>query len=67
MTETGHRRLKSFARDTGMTENEALTFVFENLSGLLDQAALLHRLRSFKARTAHSSAKPSPPKEAQGD
>jgi len=50
MTDTGFRRLKSFSAETGLSEDEALSFVFENLTGLLDDAALMHRLAAYKER-----------------
>ena len=50
MTDAGYRQLRAFAADAGLTEGEALSFVFENLSGLLDDATLMHRLAAFKDR-----------------
>jgi hypothetical protein len=50
MTETGYRRLRAFAAENGMSEPEAMSFIFENLTGLMDDAALAHRLRAFKLR-----------------
>jgi len=48
MTEASYRRLKRFAADTELSEGEALSFVFENLDGLLDADTLPHRLRAFR-------------------
>ena len=50
MTDAGYRQLRAFAADAGLTEGEALSFVFENLSWLLDDATLMHRLAAFKDR-----------------
>jgi len=50
MTDAWYRQLRAFAADAGLTEGEALSFVFENLSGLLDDATLMHRLAAFKDR-----------------
>ena len=50
MTDAGYRQLRAFAAQSGLTEDEALSFVFENLSGLLDDATLMHRLAGFKDR-----------------
>jgi len=50
MTDAGYRQLRDFAAQSGLTEDEALSFVFENLSGLLDDATLMHRLAGFKDR-----------------
>ena len=50
MTDTGYRQLRTFAAQAGLTEDEALSFVFENLAGLQDDASLMHRLAGFKSR-----------------
>nr|WP_319247472.1 hypothetical protein [uncultured Celeribacter sp.] len=47
MTEDGYRRLRSFAREAGLDEGEALSFLFENFSSVTDQDKLEHRLRLF--------------------
>jgi hypothetical protein len=47
MTEEGYRRLKSFSREAGLDEGEALSFLFENFSSVTDQEKLEHRLRLF--------------------
>ncbi len=49
MTEDGYRRLKKFARDAGLDEGEALSFLFENFGSVTDEDALIHRLRLFNA------------------
>ncbi|SLN67548.1 hypothetical protein AQS8620_03158 [Aquimixticola soesokkakensis] len=49
MTEDGYRRLKSFARDAGLDEGEALSFVFENFSSVMNEEKLEHRLRLFNS------------------
>ncbi|WP_424939300.1 hypothetical protein [Aliiroseovarius sp. S253] len=49
MTEEGHRRLKRFAREAGLDENEALSFLFENFDSVTKQDNLNERLRLFTA------------------
>ncbi len=49
MTEEGYRRLKSFAREAGLDEGEALSFLFEHFSSVIDEENLTHRLRLFNA------------------
>jgi hypothetical protein len=57
MSEAGYRRLRTFAQDTGLSEGEALSFVFENLDGLVKDDALPHRLRLFRARLEDKTGK----------
>ncbi|NDV02360.1 hypothetical protein [Pseudoroseicyclus tamaricis] len=47
MTEDGYRRLKRFAREAGLDEGEALSFLFENFDSVMDEEKLPHRLRLF--------------------
>ena len=49
MTEDGYRKPKSFARDAGLDEGEALSFLFEHFDSVTDSDALAHRLRLFNA------------------
>ncbi|WP_151717742.1 hypothetical protein [Gemmobacter serpentinus] len=49
MTEDGYRRLRSFAQEAGLDEGEALSFLFENWSSVIDHDNLTHRLRLFNA------------------
>lgn len=49
MTEDGYRRLRRFAREAGLDEGEALSFVFENFDGILDPEGFAHRLRQFNS------------------
>ncbi|MFT6168718.1 MAG: hypothetical protein ACJAR9_000831 [Celeribacter sp.] len=49
MTEDGYRRLKSFSREAGLDEGEALSFLFENFSSVTHQEKLEHRLRVFNS------------------
>lgn len=49
MTEDGYRRLRRFAGDAGLDEGEALSFLFENFDGILDEEKLLARLRQFNS------------------
>ncbi|MEO0991288.1 MAG: hypothetical protein AAFX00_10105 [Pseudomonadota bacterium] len=49
MTEDGYRRLKRFARDAGLDEGEALSFLFEHFDSVMDENNLTHRLRIFNA------------------
>jgi len=47
MTEDGYRRLRKFAGDTGLDENEALSFLFENFDSVINDDTYGHRLRLF--------------------
>ena len=49
MTEDGYRRLKSFAKEAGFDEGEALSFLFENYSSVINHDNLTHRLRLFNS------------------
>ncbi len=49
MTEDAYRRLRAFAREAGLDEGEALSFLFENWSSVIDHETLTHRLRLFNA------------------
>ncbi len=49
MTEDGYRRLRKFSKDAGLDEGEALSFLFENFDGILDEEKFLHRLRLFNS------------------
>lgn len=49
MTEDGYRRLRSFAQDAGLDHGEALSFLFENFSSVIDHDNLTHRLRLFNS------------------
>lgn len=49
MTEDGYRRLKRFAREAGLDEGEALSFLFEHFDSVTDEDNLTHRLRLFNA------------------
>jgi len=49
MTEDGYRRLKSFAAEAGLDEGEALSFLFENFTSVINAENLGHRLRLFNS------------------
>ena len=49
MTEDGYRRLKRFAKDAGLDEGEALSFLFENFTSVINEDNLTHRLRLFNS------------------
>lgn len=49
MTEDGYRKLRKFARDAGLDEGEALSFLFENFDSVTDTENLTHRLRLFNS------------------
>jgi len=49
MTEDGYRRLKKFSADAGLDEGEALSFLFENFSSVMDEENLTVRLRIFNS------------------
>ncbi|MEG3661591.1 hypothetical protein [Celeribacter halophilus] len=52
MTEDGYRRLRSFAKEAGLDEGEALSFLFENFNSVTDEEKLTHRLRLFNSELA---------------
>ena len=47
MTEDGYRRLRKFAAEAGLDEGEALSFLFENFSSVMNHDNLQARLRLF--------------------
>lgn len=49
MTEDAYRRLKKFAQEAGLDEGEAISFLFENLDGVIDEENFGHKLRLFNA------------------
>ncbi|TCO72902.1 hypothetical protein [Rhodovulum euryhalinum] len=49
MTEDAYRRLRRFAREAGLDEGEALSFLFEHFDSVTDAEVLPHRLRIFNA------------------
>ena len=49
MTEDGYRNLKRFAVEAGLDEGEALSFLFENFSSVINHDNLTHRLRLFNS------------------
>ena len=49
MSEDGYRRLRKFAREAGLDEGEALSFLFENFASVIDDDKLTARLRLFNA------------------
>ncbi|NND22707.1 MAG: hypothetical protein HKM96_07540 [Boseongicola sp.] len=49
MTEDAYRKLRSFAREAGLDEGEALSFLFENFNSVIDHKNLTTRLRLFNS------------------
>lgn len=49
MTNDAYRSLTRFAEEAGLTQDEALTFVFEHFGSVTDHDNLTHRLRLFRA------------------
>lgn len=49
MTEDGYRRLRKFSNEAGLDEGEALSFLFENFSSVIDEDKLTTRLRLFNS------------------
>ena len=43
------RRLRSFSEESGLSQDDALVFLFENFGSVTDGEALPHRLRLFQA------------------
>jgi hypothetical protein len=52
MTEDGYRTLRKFAAEAGLNEGEALSFLFENFTSVIDNDNLTHRLRLFNSELA---------------
>ncbi len=49
LTERGWRNLKKFAKEAGLDEGEAISFLFENFNSVTNEDNLTHRLRLFNA------------------
>ncbi len=49
MTEDGYRGLKKFAKEAGLDEGEALSFLFENFGSVTNEENLVARLRLFNS------------------
>ena len=49
MTEDGYRRLRKFSNEAGLDEGEALSFIFENFSSVMNHDNLETRLRIFNS------------------
>lgn len=49
LTEDAYRRLRAFAAEAAISQDEALVFFLENFSSVTDAENLGHRLRLFKA------------------
>ncbi|MEM9585018.1 MAG: hypothetical protein AAGA08_18050 [Pseudomonadota bacterium] len=49
LTERAWRNLKKFSADAGLEEGEAISFLFENFSSVMNEDNLTHRLRIFNA------------------
>lgn len=49
ISQDAHRQLRLFCEDSGLTEGEALTFLLENLRGIINEDTLSHRLKAFKS------------------
>jgi hypothetical protein len=49
MTEDGYRRLKKFSAEAGLDDGEALSFLFENFSSVINEENLTARLRLFNS------------------
>ena len=49
MTEDGYRNLKKFSAEAGLDEGEALSFLFENFSSVMNEENLTARLPLFNS------------------
>ncbi|WP_135448136.1 hypothetical protein [Tabrizicola caldifontis] len=49
MTEEAHRAFRRFQAESGLEPGEALSFIFENLNGMVDADELAKRLMAFRA------------------
>jgi hypothetical protein len=52
ITQDAYRSLRKFSQDAGLTEGEALSFLFENFSSVTNRDTLTHRLRLFTSERA---------------
>lgn len=52
MTEDGYRGLRRFAKEAGLDEGEALSFLFENFNSVMNEENLVARLRLFNSELA---------------
>tara|TARA_B110000908_G_scaffold158371_1_gene199428 strand:+ start:496 stop:708 length:213 start_codon:yes stop_codon:yes gene_type:complete len=48
-TEEGYRNLKKFSAEAGLDEGEGLSFLFENVSSVMNEEKLAARLRLFNS------------------
>jgi hypothetical protein len=49
LTNDAYRQLGRFAAEAGITQDEALTFLFEHFGSVVDPTRLARRMRLFKA------------------
>lgn len=49
MTEDSYRKLRGFAREAGLDEGEALSFLFENFKSVINEDKLTRKLREFNS------------------
>lgn len=49
LTERAWRNLKKFSSEAGLDEGEAISFLFENFSSVMNEDNLTHRLRIFNS------------------
>ncbi|MFN0113370.1 MAG: hypothetical protein ACKVPY_01690 [Paracoccaceae bacterium] len=56
LTNDAHRALTRFASETGLSVDEALTFLFEHWGSVIHGENLTHRLRLFKAEIEERKA-----------
>ncbi|UWQ20360.1 hypothetical protein [Jannaschia sp. W003] len=60
MSEAAYRRLRRFADGAGISEGEALSFLFENFDSVTDAENLPHRLRLHQQMLAGRAARGAP-------
>ncbi|SFD23682.1 hypothetical protein [Tropicimonas isoalkanivorans] len=58
LSEDAYRTLRRFSDHAGISQDEALCFLFEHFGSVTDQDALPHRLRLFKADLAERKRQP---------
>ena len=56
MTNDAYRRLQRVAEEADISPDEALTFLFEHFSSVINEEKFSHRLRLFKAELADRKA-----------
>lgn len=55
LSDRATRRLRQFAQSAGLSEDEAITFIFENFDSVINEDTFTQRLALFQARKQGTS------------